>query len=267
MEQIYTIYTDSEWLIHSFVNEPCSFFLSLLVPPPDPDTVWHTLSGAMQCSGEPVDPHTVLTQPRNIPPVVLSLQSMNTYLLYMPGKNLDFFLSPCWPISGFFHFLSPSENMWHQSLFFLFFLARLSHFNPSSCETERKEGRKKDGSVSEEAHSSWRSLITVMTERNRKMKDMRAGAQQQRWQESLCRDEMNQPIQRPEFCCWYEAATSLPEGLWVSKAATFWSKERRRECARLWPLNKIMDCALNYCQSSSSQGPRISHEDNKVMGQ
>ena len=98
----------------------------------------------------------------------------------------------------------------------------------------------------------------------RKMKDMRAGAQQQRWQESLCRDEMNQPIQRPEFCCWYEAATSLPEGLWVSKAATFWSKERRRECARLWPLNKIWIVHWITASLAAPKGPRYLMKTTKL---
>lgn len=78
----------------------------------------------------------------------------------------------------------PTENMWHQS----FLLARFSRFNPS-CEC-RKE-KKKDGSVSEEAHSSWGSLITVVVERETEDErperwsaaDM-AGISRQRWDES-----------------------------------------------------------------------------------
>lgn len=78
----------------------------------------------------------------------------------------------------------PTENMWHQS----FLLARFSRFNPS-CEC-RKE-KKKDGSVSKEAHSSWGSLITVVVERETEDErherwsaaDM-AGISRQRWDES-----------------------------------------------------------------------------------
>lgn len=75
---------------------------------------------------------------------------------------------------------------------------------------ERK--RKKDGSVSEEAHGSWGSLITVMAAgETRGMKDTRDGVQQT-WQESLSRDEMNQPIQQPSLLLliWGCDITSSP---------------------------------------------------------
>lgn len=158
------------WLIHCFLKDPCSSFLPLPVAP-DPDPVWRTVTGVMPFSDGPVDPHSLNTTQghSSFLRVVLAktLQSMNTYLPYMPG------ISFCLRVDqyqGFSTFFFPLRE--HVASIFRFFssLARLSHFNPSSCETEWKEGRKKDGSVSEEAHGSWRSLITVMTERNGRWK-------------------------------------------------------------------------------------------------
>lgn len=131
---------------------------------------------------------------------------------------------------------------------------------------ERK--RKKDGSVSEEAHGSWGSLITVMAAgETRGMKDTRDGVQQT-WQESLSRDEMNQPIQQPSLLLliWGCDITSSPRRS-ADGAGSRWSrsvlvkkkkkKGRGSECIVLWH----MDWALNYCQSSGSQRLRISHEE------
>lgn len=180
----------------------------------------------------------------------------------MPGNNLDFFLSPCSPISGFFHLPPPPPHWQHVAS--IVFLAGFSHFNPSSCE--RKEEKKKDGSVSEEAQGSWGSLITVTTGRERerrRMKDTRDGAQQT-WQESLSRDEMNQPIQLPSLCCWYQAVTSHPPQDRALKGYESVKQQRPGQTggevnASCSDRQTHMDCALNYCQSSSSQRlPRIS---------
>lgn len=109
---------------------------------------------------------------------------------------------------------------------------------------ERK--RKKDGSVSEEAHGSWGSLITVMAAgETRGMKDTRDGVQQT-WQESLSRDEMNQPIQQPSLLLliWGCDITSSPRRS-ADGAGSRWSrsvlvkKKKKRE-------GKWMHRALTY---------------------
>lgn len=163
----------------------------------------------------------------------LTLQSMNTYLY-------------AWEKPGFLSFsvltnnrIFPLFSLW-EHVASIVFLATLSHFNPSSCETVQKGEGKKDGSVSEEAHGSWGSLITVMTERDRGWKTWEM--ERSRHGRNLSRDEMNQPIQRPLLCCWYEAVTSHPEGLSVGEAAASWSKGRGSECITLWPTNAYGLC-------------------------
>ncbi len=142
-------------------------------------------------------------------------------------------------------------------------LARFSLFNPSFCEC--REENKKDGNVSEEAHGSWGSLITVMAERETEderherwsASDM-AGISLQRW------DESTYSAASALLLMWGCAITSSSrprtEGLRVGEAGASWSEGRGSECITLWQTH--MDCALNYCQSSSSQRPRIPHEDN-----
>ncbi len=125
------------------------------------------------------------------------------------------------------------------------FLARFSHFNPSSCE--RKEEEKKDGSVSEEAHGSWGSLITVTTERETEDErherwsaaDM-AGISPQRWDESTYSAAL--ALLLISGCDITSSSRPSTEGLWVGEAAASWSKGKGSECITLWPTNAYGFC-------------------------
>lgn len=232
--------------------------------PLTPDTVWHTVSGVMKCSGWPVDLHTVLTQLRNIPLVVLALTlgGMNTY-----SYAWESFFLHIHQYQGFSTFFS---SCW-QHVASIVFLAGFSHFNPSSCE--RKEEKKKDGSVSEEAHSSWGSLITVTVERETEDErherwsaaDM-AGISLQRWDESTYSAALT--LLLISGCDITSSSRPSTEG---SESAT-----QQRPGQKGGEVNASrsdrqthMDCALNYCQSSSSQRPlnisrrQLSYESRK----
>lgn len=124
-----------------------------------PDAVWHAVSGVTRLSCWPVDPSHTHSQ-GHIPVDVLthSPGCMNTRSHACGSANK---LTIIRGGEGGFHLFFPTQTRGIDC----FLLARLSHFNPSSsCQRER-EGRKKDGSVSEEAHGSWGSLITVRAER------------------------------------------------------------------------------------------------------
>lgn len=225
-------------------------FLFLLMTP---DTVWHSIRNDAILRLICWSSHTLNTAPGH------SSSCLGTdvvwTLIYISVNN-----PICCPMSGFFHLFSPTENMWHQS----FFLARFSHFNPS-CEC-RKE-KKKDGSVSMEAHSSWGSLITVMAERETEDErrerwsaaDMAGISPEMRW--------INLFSGYALLLIWGCDITScsIPKGSESVKQESK-SKWRGSECIVVRPTNVLyIDCALNYCQSSSSQRPLIPHEDNWVM--
>jgi len=98
-----------------------------------------------------------------------------------------------------------------------------------------------------------------------RMKDMRAGAQQT-WQESLSRDLMNQPIQQPLLCCWYETVTSHPARVLRRSESAKWEHlGQKGGKGKASDSDQHMDCALNYCQASSSQRLGIFLEDSRVM--
>lgn len=152
-------------------------------------------SGVMRLIAWFVDPHTLFTQLRDIPPVVLA---QTRYELLFIRLWITQYVDLCQGFSTFF----PSENMWHQSFLWP---DSPTLILPVSAEKEKK----KDGSVSKEAHSSWEPLITVMT--GRETQDERqerwsaadmAGISRQRWDESTYSAAMP--------CCWYMAVTSHP---------------------------------------------------------
>lgn len=201
-------------------------FLFLLMTP---DTVWHSIRNDAILRLICWSSHTLNTAQGH------SSSCLGTdvvwTLIYISVNN-----PICCPMSGFFHLFFPTENMWHQS----FFLARFSHFNPS-CEC-RKE-KKKDGSVSMEAHSSWGSLITVMAERETEDErrerwsaaDM-AGISRQRWDEST--------YSAATLCCWYEAVTSHPAQ--YRRALSQWS---RRVSQNGEEVNALWSDRQTYCIS------------------
>lgn len=99
------------------------------------------------------------------------------------------------------------------------------------------------------------------------MKDKRDGVQQT-WQESLARDEMNQHTQQlclvVDIWLWHHILldTSMLWGDEAGESVKTYTEEVHALCS---DPQTYMDYALNSCQSLSSQRPRISHNDNRVI--
>lgn len=154
----------------------------------------------------PVDPHSLTHSS--------ALRHLNicAYMLYLTWISL-FILTKI----KFFSLPSLLEHM-ASIVFWLDPLSLILLFVRQST----KMGERKMG-VSARSTRQLRVINHCHHRERRRMKDMRAGAQQT-WQKSLCRDEMNQPIQWPLLCCWYEAVTSHPAQERILKR---WSQRSR----------------------------------------
>ena len=218
-----------------------------------PDTVRHTGSGVMPCSDRPVDPHTVSTQLGHMTLVVWSVWTLQTN-------------DPkCLPMSEGFSNLPPAENMWHWSFFFFFFWPDSPTLILLSCERREEEkerwecqrGGTQQLRVINHCHGGGRDERDERHERW-SAADM-AGISLQRWDEStysaafaFVADMRLWHHILPETERW-----RCSESVKQERPCKKEKKGRGSECIALWH----MDCALNYCQSSSSQRLWISHEE------
>lgn len=184
----------------------------------------------MQHPGWPVDPHIVQTKTHRHP---------NT----TQGRSFHDSEAP------FFSFLTGSlSEVFYFSPHMASIVYLISFPFLSGVKTPRKQERKKDGGVSEEAHGSWGSLITVMTARDGgwKTSELERGGQ-----ESLA----GISLQRSD-----ESAHSAPFALlliWGSDITSCSSAELLKVSGARGEVNtsqsgrqKHMGSALNYCQSS-----------------
>lgn len=207
------------------------------------------VSGAMRFLDWSVDPHTAQGHSSSCLGT-----DMVWALIYMSVNN-----PICWLMSGFFHLFSQWEHVAS-----IVSLARFSHFNPP-CECRKGE---KERWECQQGSTQQLRVINHCHDRERETEDERqerwsaadiAGISRQRWDESTYPAAM--------LYCWYKAVTSHPAR--HQRALSQWCRRVSQNGEEVHALcshrQTYMDYALKSCQSLSSQRPRISHYDNRVM--